>query len=1117
MAKVYVARTLPVNPPDAPFILTRATLWAALQRKTRRAPEFVPSITECTVLKDEGDFVVRNALMIDYDGEPRMMHEEVTSFGQQWIRFVQPNGSVTTNLISNGPENMGRDLQLSYIFEWVPPEGEEGGEEAYNKAFKFLNEYAVRDTRDLPRLQPAGHSSLLRTLANPVQLFYQSIQAPQNPAMSAIEVDLARRHSLVSGSLAQGKSRKLTRYVYTQLRTVRNRKPQQLRSAPQESQDSRNGTESGQQDSQSQESNITANDTETATPSQSNRGDLTYSNIELEPSIDLTSDQMSPPRINAFANLSIPGLFGELGLPLFSRDMMDDGSRGNRYTGFDSMAVDGQTTLNPDWLSYIPRLNEIDTSGLPLSEVSSSHITNGTEVTTEATDRSKHKIYLNQHYNTLSLETSLILHGILALSARFSSSPEFDGILPAQRGEPFGRRAKAIYDESIHTLQQPTLRYLQGCILLAFYLYSSEPDSQGWLVIGMCSRLAYDLGLNKVDETNLNEQQSRDICNREWSMREELRRAWWCVWELDAFASGIACRLPTIDRTTIQVLLPVSDKAWFADSPVQSAMIDPNPPRAWHTLRDCQNQDERAWFLVINFFLLLTHGLVQQKRPDPQQIRDVEAAVACYGLLLPPQFHLGSGSLLFSSENFRKSNWIILTNIMLLGCRTFIRFLSESENSVTCSHSTNQLFASLAAGSRIGACKMDYRPYTDDILRAIRIWSPECIPYNSPFMGCLIIGPAAIYLRVAKDLRKGTNADGHTPGIEAELLTLALAQMARFWKIGSGILDGNACGERNNKPPESTYEECLCVMSSHGGIKEVPVAVADDSIVSQPVKNVALAGATGTIGTAILHSLLNCGDFSVTILTHKPSEHDFPPSVKVISVDYKSVDSISAALQGQDVLISCLGTAVLAKQRQLIDAAIAVKVKRFIPSEFGKDYLVDRARDGRITYTLICNGAFLDWAIQAGMLIDLKGRKAILYDGGDQPVSATRLSVVGKAVVGVLTHYDKTTNRCIYIQDIAISQRRLLALAQKLTPQETWSVETADTAQLEAEAREQLSKGYSDPRIWYAFIKRAGFGDGYGSHFEKLDNDLLSIPEMTEGEVGLLMASLMEQNNPSAR
>lgn len=236
------------------------------------------------------------------------------------------------------------------------------------------------------------------------------------------------------------------------------------------------------------------------------------------------------------------------------------------------------------------------------------------------------------------------------------------------------------------------------------------------------------------------------------------------------------------------------------------------------------------------------------------------------------------------------------------------------------------------------------------------------------------------------------------------------------------------------------------------------------------------------------------------------------------------------------MLISCLGTAVLAKQRELIDAAIAANVRRFIPSEFGadlqntkvrslpnyqqkviiEDYLADKAREGRITYTLIYNGAFLDWAIQAGVLIDIKRRKSILYDGGNRPVSATRLSTVGKAVTSVLTNYDKTANRAIYVHDVAISQRRLLEIAQKITSEESWSVETADTAQMEADAREQLSRGSSDPAIWYAFVKRAGFGDGYGSHFQKLDNSMLAIPEMTEGEIESLLTTLIKQENSLA-
>lgn len=273
----------------------------------------------------------------------------------------------------------------------------------------------------------------------------------------------------------------------------------------------------------------------------------------------------------------------------------------------------------------------------------------------------------DSRFQQISLETSLILNGMCALSARFSSDPAFDGIKPVQKGARFGHRAKSIYDNSIRDIKQPSLKFLQGCILLAFYLYSCEPDCQGWLLIGTCSRLAYDFGLNKIDDDRQSINSTLNMPSLEWSRREELRRAWWCVWELDTFASGISCRPPTIDSYKMQVRLPVSDRAWFANMPVESVIMDPNPLVAWRSLRDCPNQDERAWFLVLNFLLFIAQDLGQETKPDHQRAKNIENAVSCFVLLLPSQFHLDSGSILFNSEHFQRSNWIMCTNIMLQG------------------------------------------------------------------------------------------------------------------------------------------------------------------------------------------------------------------------------------------------------------------------------------------------------------------------------------------------------------------------------------------------------------------------------------------------------------------
>jgi Fungal specific transcription factor domain len=273
----------------------------------------------------------------------------------------------------------------------------------------------------------------------------------------------------------------------------------------------------------------------------------------------------------------------------------------------------------------------------------------------------------DQDYDQSTLEKFLLLHNMFALAARFSTSQFFADMAPADRGNQFADKAKLLYRESLRSVQTPTLEYLQGCTLLAFYLYLSGPNSQGWLMIGTCSRLAYDLGIDKVDSKAC--KVTRSETPLEWRKREEFRRVWWAIWELDTFASAISCRSHTIDRSKAAVKLPVSDENWFADLPVESVLIDPNPLHAWHTLRDCPNQDERAWFLLSNYLLLVAHDLAQHYSPKPEDIRTLEKAVACFVLLLPPHFHFDSDLdyVPFNSGNQARCNWIVCTNLMIQG------------------------------------------------------------------------------------------------------------------------------------------------------------------------------------------------------------------------------------------------------------------------------------------------------------------------------------------------------------------------------------------------------------------------------------------------------------------
>jgi len=73
------------------------------------------------------------------------------------------------------------------------------------------------------------------------------------------------------------------------------------------------------------------------------------------------------------------------------------------------------------------------------------------------------------------------------------------------------------------------------------------------------------------------------------------------------------------------------------------------------------------------------------------------------------------------------------------------------------------------------------------------------------------------------------------------------------------------------------------------------------------IKNVAITGAGGNIGGPILKAIVDSGDFFVTVLIREGSKATFPESVKVIVVDFESVDSLTAALKGQDAVVSAVG------------------------------------------------------------------------------------------------------------------------------------------------------------------------------------------------------------------
>ena len=136
------------------------------------------------------------------------------------------------------------------------------------------------------------------------------------------------------------------------------------------------------------------------------------------------------------------------------------------------------------------------------------------------------------------------------------------------------------------------------------------------------------------------------------------------------------------------------------------------------------------------------------------------------------------------------------------------------------------------------------------------------------------------------------------------------------------------------------------------------------------------------MGGPILKVLLADGSFNISILSRSASNPSFPRGVKVHQTDY-SVDSLVKAFEGQDAVVSAMGSTALDSQFAMVEAAAKAGVKRFLPSEMGinqlgpemaamptldvKHKVVDalKKRESQgLSWTGLFNGPFYDWVSQ---------------------------------------------------------------------------------------------------------------------------------------------------------
>ncbi|KAF2008466.1 NAD(P)-binding protein [Aaosphaeria arxii CBS 175.79] len=218
----------------------------------------------------------------------------------------------------------------------------------------------------------------------------------------------------------------------------------------------------------------------------------------------------------------------------------------------------------------------------------------------------------------------------------------------------------------------PSLDQFRKSCVLAFYEFHQFPGHQSWTRIGNLTRVAYRVGLDRLENLRKLHHEWRILSDQDV---DEWRAVWWCIYRLDSY-SNLASGTPYLideDLISTSLILRSPAQSQITDNDFPQILLSAEPENLWKFLPSIISHPESLISNIHNITVTMMRQAAYLNRICPvrpkeeaiERVVNVKRQLSALRLALPPGW-LNPKRNAFSYESHADHHARLVTVLHLL-------------------------------------------------------------------------------------------------------------------------------------------------------------------------------------------------------------------------------------------------------------------------------------------------------------------------------------------------------------------------------------------------------------------------------------------------------------------